>query len=93
MLATDLNMDAMEPEELWHFWKLTNRVRPIAFARELFPTQPKGYIKATKLLGCYASNKATAMTLRLEGKIESAITYENICDRIYQELPEWARGW
>jgi hypothetical protein len=31
------------------------------------------------------------MKLRAEGKISTAMTYEQICDRLYEELPEFAR--
>ena len=39
----------------------------------------------------YAANKATAMGLRLAGKIADAMTYEGICERLYNQLPEFAR--
>jgi hypothetical protein len=31
------------------------------------------------------------MGLRADGQIERAQEYERICERIYQNLPEWAR--
>lgn len=68
-------------------------VRPIKQASQLFPDKPSGYVNATKLLRCYAWNKVTAMGLRLEGKIATATQYETICDRIYGELPDYAKGW
>jgi len=88
---SDLNFDSMSIDELWEFWKQSNSVRPIALARKLFPDAPKGYVRTAKDLGNYASNKATAMQLRLAGQINSALTYEKICDRIYDELPEYAK--
>jgi hypothetical protein len=91
--AMDLNLDSETSEDLMHFWQRTNSVRPISFAKQLFPTIPKGFIAATKNLGHYASNKATAQNLRLRGDVQTAMMYENICDRIYNELPEWAKGW
>ena len=91
--ARDLNLDSETPKELWVFWQRANSVRPIALARQLFPNREKGYVRATKMLGCYASNKATAISCRLNGQIDSALMYEGICDRIYNELPDWARGW
>ncbi len=90
--AMDLNLDSESPESLWSFWKRTNSVRPIAFAKQLFPDRPKGYVRATKMLGHYASNKATAIICRLRGD-NTALIYESICDRVYEDLPEWARGW
>lgn len=85
------NLDAQSIDDLWEFWKETNSVRPIRFARRLFPDRPKGYVAVTRDIGCYASNRATAMKCRLEGKIQIAIQYEDICERIYQRLPQWAK--
>lgn len=39
----------------------------------------------------YASNKATAMRYRMAGEIGPAMHRERLCERIYNELPEWAR--
>lgn len=85
------NLDGMTSEELMSFWKETNSVRPIKKARELFPDRQENYVRITKQLGNYAANKATAMRCRSEGRIQAALTYEGICDRIYGELPEFAR--
>lgn len=87
----ELNFDATDPETLWQFWTHTNRPRPIAFARTIFPDRPKGYVAVVKALGHYAANKAVAMRLRAEGQVVSALQYEDICDRIYDRLPEWAK--
>lgn len=87
-----INLDGFEnPADLMDFWSFTNSVRPIVLARVLFPSKPTGYVRVTRDLGCYASNKATAMKCRLAGTIESALIYERICEDIYNRLPEWAR--
>lgn len=91
--ASDLDLDSESQEFLWSFWGRTNSVRPISFARQLFPTCPKGFVRATKDLGHYAGNKAMAMKLRLDGDIQTALMYESICERIYASLPTWAKGW
>lgn len=91
MTINDFNPDAMTIEELWQVWQQTNSVRPIRFAREMFPAKPVGYVRATRDLGCYVSNKATAMRCREVGQIETALQYERICDSIYDRLPEYAR--
>ena len=91
MTAEDLNLDGMSMDELWSLWQQTHSVRPIQFARTLFPAKPKGYVRATKSLGNYACNKSVAMRLRLKGNISAAIRYENICDSIYSRLPEYAK--
>lgn len=92
LTGDDLNLDSyIDPQDLWEIWKRTSTVRPIAFARQLFPLAPSGYVRATKNLGHYAANKATAMQCRLRGEIQSALMYEGICDRIYDQLPEYAK--
>jgi len=85
------NLDAMDPKALLEFWFTTNRVRPIRTARAIFPACPQEYVRATKDLGHYASNKATAMHCRMRGDISTASMYEDICERIYQKLPAFAR--
>ena len=42
-------------------------------------------------LASYALNKAAAIKNRKEGRIVNALNYEKICDRIYGELPVYAR--
>lgn len=91
MTLAELNLDGMNVDELWKFAMQTNSVRPISFARSLFTNCPKGYVRATKNLGHYAANKATAMMQRERGNIETALMYESIADRIYDELPEYAQ--
>lgn len=88
------NLDSMSVEELRAFANdIGNGVRPIAAARRMFPGRGEGAVNATKSLRNYAMNKLTAMTLRAEGKVEEARKYEEICDRIYNSLPDWARSW
>ena len=87
----EINLDCMEHTELMAFWSTTNSVRPIKAAREAFPSRPKGYVTAFKNLGHYASNKATAINCRLQGKINVALMYERIANHIYSELPAFAR--
>ena len=87
----EINLDCMEHTELMAFWSTTNSVRPIKAAREAFPSRPKGYVTAFKNLGHYASNKATAIACRHNGSIDRALMYEKIADRIYSELPAFAR--
>lgn len=91
-LEAPINLDGFtNPKELWEFWKSASGVRPIATARKLFPTRPRGYVRATKDLGNYAVNKATAMRCRLDGGINTALIFEDICDTIYDRLPEYAK--
>lgn len=82
------NLDAMSSDELLQFWLTHQRGRNY---RELFPNGGKGTKSATWQLAHYASNRATAMSCRLRGEILAATVYEGILDRIYRELPEWAK--
>ena len=85
-----MNLDGIDSDELWDLHKRL-RQRLVAEARKLFPDKPEGYVRAARTLRNYAANKATAMTLRAEGKIATALTHERICQRLYGDLPEFAR--
>ena len=82
------NLDCMDIDELRRFWNLSSTRSK---ARELFPTKPKHYTITAKDLGHYAANKATAMSCRLAGNIDTALMYERIADDIYRTLPYYAR--
>jgi hypothetical protein len=85
-----MNLDGTDKDELWD---LHNRLQrhPVIEARKLFPDRPRGYVAAARTLRNYAANKATAMGLRAEGKISTAMMYEAICERLYGDLPEFAQ--
>ena len=85
-----MNLDGIDSDELWALHQRL-RQRLVAETRKLFPDKPEGYVRAARTLKNYAANKATAMTLRAEGKIATAVTYEQICERLYGDLPEFAR--
>ena len=85
-----MNLDGTDQNDLWGLHKRLQQ-HPVIEARRLFPSRPRGYVAATRTLKNYAANKATAMGLRAEGKITTAITYEAICERLYDELPDFAR--
>jgi len=42
-------------------------------------------------LARYARKKATAMETRMAGNIPAAMVHEVLLERIYKDLPEWAR--
>ncbi len=52
---------------------------------------PVGVLGVVRSLKTYAWNKATAMAYRERGAIKTALQYENLCERIYNDLPEYAR--
>ena len=83
------NFDAMSQDELrafWSKWHITTQRKSIkvtgdrADAREIM-----------EVMACYAINKSCAIGLRLEGKIETALKYEQDCDLAYGRLPEDVR--
>jgi len=82
------NLDAMEYDELMRFWAIHQNGRKFI---ELFPNGGYDAMKATKELSKYAGGKATAFYSRQEGKIAFAMQYESLCDKIYEQLPEFAR--
>jgi len=82
------NLDAMSSEDLMSFWMTYQRGRKY---RSLFPNGGPLTKTAARDLACYASNTATAKTLRLQGNIARAVVYEDIAERIYQRLPLFAK--
>jgi hypothetical protein len=82
------NLDCVDASELMPFW---NRHKRGKNYRELFPNGGKGTKRATADLANYASNKHAAMFCRRNGDVTSALMYENICDRIYDALPDFAQ--
>ena len=82
------NLDCMETSDLMMFWHASS---DRATARNLFPSRPKGYTRLAKDLGNYAANKATAMSCRARGDIQTARSYEAIAENIYRDLPYFAR--
>lgn len=83
------NLDAMEPDDLMEFWARHQRGRNI---KAIFPEgRAKGTSSAVAHLASYAANKATAISCRLRGDIQSALMYEGFADASYKKLPEWSR--
>ena len=85
-----VNLDAENEKDLMSFWHMVH-LHPVCVARRIFPQAPKGYTSVTKDLGAYAYNKATAIRCRVRGAIERALMYEGICERIWNDLPAFAR--
>jgi hypothetical protein len=89
----EFNPETMEKDDLMAFWQMTDEANPIAAARKFFgePPYQHGYVRVFKDLGAYSCNKAIALGLRSDGQIGSAQKYERICERIYRNLPAWAK--
>ncbi len=84
------NLHAMEKKDLMSFWDKHNGGRG---ARDLFPAGGKGTRTAAANLASYAKNIAIAKSCRSVGDVQSALIHEGIADRIYDALPDWAKGW
>jgi len=86
-----VNLDGMNQAELYTFIAATRGLTPARAARRMFKVQSRSTLLAVRLLNQYAHNKVTAMACRERGEIELALNYENICERFYSDLPEYAR--
>ncbi len=84
------NLDDDNTVDLMAFWRRYQRGQN---ARDLFPAGGTCTRRATADLANYASNKSAAQSCRMRGDILAAQVYEMICDRIYTDLPDWARSW
>jgi hypothetical protein len=85
-----VNLDGMDQSELYTFIAATRGKQPDRAARRMF----KGESLATRTvrwLNQYARNKVVAMACRSRGEVQTALMYENICERYYVDLPEYAR--
>lgn len=92
MTIGDFNPDGMSAKELQEWAHSARGLRPITKARKFFHNIPdKRIMQAYKDLRAYAWNKSTAMLCRERGDVPTALSYEKICDRIYDELPEFAK--
>ena len=85
------NIDGLHPQDIW---ELVMRIRGQSArrraAREWFGGR-RGAIAAVKEIEFYARLTFTARACRQRGEIQSALHYEECADRVYQDLPEWAK--
>ena len=80
-----LNLDC--PNEVEDFIAKYNTTKGAKLANML-GIKGKGRNKIANALSNYAWNKKTAMEQRKVGNISTAVSYGNICDRIYNDLPQ-----
>lgn len=86
----DFNPDGMHPDEIEQWIAFIGNGQRPRVAKQWFPGI-KGQFRIVKDMRNYLWNKLTAMHCRAEGKIETALTYEKICDDIYANLPSNVR--
>lgn len=87
------NLDnGYDADGLWALWEQHHRA-PRRTAAAWFPDRPEGYVSAAHDIAAYCCNKSVAMKTRARGDVAAAQVYERICDRIYNELPCFARLW
>jgi hypothetical protein len=70
------------------FWAKHQRGRRY---RDLFPAGGKGAKRAAADLANYAANKHAAVYCRTSGDARRAQMYEDICERIFADLPDFAK--
>ncbi len=80
--SVDINLDDEETVNAWIATHNTNKGRIVANRLGL---KGKGSSDLATALSNYAWNKYTAIGLRKRGEIQTAISYESICDRIYKQ--------
>lgn len=81
------NLDAMCRDDLMEFWSKFNRPSR-KDAEKLIGDTRRGYTVLAGRLAAYAANKAAEMRCREAGKMGGAESYNNICDNIYNRLPQ-----
>jgi hypothetical protein len=59
----------------------------------LEPEQLKSLAKVFQTLAHYCVQKSAAIRYRRAGYIDSALRCESNTDKLYKELPNWARSW
>lgn len=86
----NLNLDSYISTEQLQETGIELNNHPRLYADKYFHGQINP-VKTVKWLMAYTWNKSTAMRLRTEGKIDIAIKYEKICEKIYNKLPDYAK--
>ena len=87
MINLDDSMTADELIKWWGKYRFATKSQRL----EIFGRIGRGTVKAMRDCANYAANKSTAIHCRGRGDIQSALMYENIANRIYQSLPEYAK--
>ena len=82
MFKLELNLDTVDEAENFINKYNTSKGRSLANKLKL---KGKGSSKLATALSNYAWNTYTAQRCRLQGRIETALQYENIADRIYKD--------
>lgn len=83
------NLDCMDGDDLVEFAMILDDY-PVAAAAKMFGVEPYR-LQARRLLVNYAWHRVQAIGYRLGGNIEDAGRYEMICQRIYDNLPHFAK--
>jgi hypothetical protein len=84
-----MDLDKLNIHELVVIYRMLSG-HPRLSAKNLFGKREKA-VRAVKDMANYAINRVTALRLQDEGKNTEADRYLEICERIYQELPEFAQ--
>ena len=89
-IKIEINLD--DESEVERFIETHSTLKGRALANRL-GISGKNSSKVASMLSGYAWNKHTAILLRKQGRIETAIGYEGICNRIYERLIPKCECW
>ena len=84
-MKTQITLNLDDENEVSSFIATYGTTKGIRLAH-LLGISGKGSKEKADSLSCYAWNKWTAIGLRKEGNIETALSYERICERIYSAM-------
>lgn len=87
-------IDNLNAAQCWSLWHVIHQ-GPIKAARKFFPHKPAHYVKATRGIASYCSNKGTALNLIHQGhpiKGPRVKEYLKIAAECWTDLPHYARA-
>jgi hypothetical protein len=85
MKTTELTFNLDDENEVAAFVATYGTLNGRALANRLGFSGTRAVRRANDL-SCYAWNKSTAISCRKRGEIQTALSYEAICDRIYKGM-------
>jgi len=86
----EFNPDGMNEDEIKEWIAFIGQGYRPQVAKQWFPGI-KGQFEHTRNIRNYLWNKLSAIITRKAGRIQTAMLYERICERIYNQLPPQAR--
>jgi hypothetical protein len=90
--AMTKGLEQLDVQELHYLCAMIDS-DPFKTATDLFPEERLDNRAAvTRKIGQWAINRRTALEFSAEEKPEIALIFKKVCHRIWNELPDYARG-